>query len=124
MSETPLKRFNPDIVPAFSDGFTIMVECPDGEYYRRKDVEADLKESREYALALEKELRDREEAHTAPLTPPAATERIAELEAGLVEYRDSFCEGFCKDYPAGFYEKDMSIDCSACKARALLGSKP
>lgn len=43
-----------------------------------------------------------------------------ELLAACKEVVESGCEGFCKDFPPGYYEPDMSIDCGACKCRAAI----
>ena len=48
---------------------------------------------------------------------------VAPLKAVLKHYEDSFCEGFCKDVPAGFTSPDMELDCSGCKARAAIASR-
>ncbi len=46
---------------------------------------------------------------------------VSELRAALDYYRETFCEGFCKDLPhAGTYTADMDDQCSGCKARAAL----
>ena len=64
---------------------------------------------------------------TAPGTPEAELVAVAalfqaapDMAEALREIVRGTCEGFCKDYPPGYYEEEMSIDCGACKARTAL----
>jgi hypothetical protein len=45
---------------------------------------------------------------------------IKELAEALRYYEDQFCEGFCDEYPEGFYVSEMDNECSGCRARAAL----
>ena len=50
------------------------------------------------------------------------TARVAELEGVLKYYENTFCEGFCEDFPAGYTDERCEGDCSGCKARAALST--
>lgn len=52
----------------------------------------------------------------------AALERkLAKAVEALKHYNHTFCEGFCDDLPErGTYHASMELDCSGCKARAVL----
>ena len=57
-------------------------------------------------------------------TPPQALAardgEVLGLREALKSLINSHCEGFCKDFPEGFYQPDMSFDCSVCVARSAL----
>jgi len=50
----------------------------------------------------------------------AAEAEVARLREALAYYRDTCCEGFCEEFPAGFTNREVERDCSGCKARAIL----
>lgn len=57
------------------------------------------------------------------MQPDSRDAQIAALVEALRSYERTFCEGFCNDLPErGTYHTSMELDCSGCKARAVLAA--
>ena len=51
---------------------------------------------------------------TTPSPREAAIQQVVEAAE---KYSEASCEGFCSEFPAGFYDEKMSIDCAGCELR-------